>query len=251
MFVHWRTVGDTRVIATPVDMKVAERLTHDGTDKASTVAKLVFDAVRPLVPEWAGIRQGSGPSLEILEPAELSGTYRISVSSRERAGKLRIGTAAHHVIVPTTAERERSFLLAEGFTDPETVESAYDFLGNIYGHEISGARNDAEDGDIETLRALYDDATLHGLGWPVRSKARDAVGFLAHAVLEEGQAWPNEEAFLEFAEKHGCVAQKATSWAGKDSAMIVCFVPMSRIGETQAIAGDLDDLAAAVPAVAP
>lgn len=243
MFVQWRSKGENAVKSTPVDMDEADRLTHDGTDKASTVAKMLFDANRLIIPEWADLKEGRGPTIEILEPERFAGTYAISVSIRTRGGVTRVGTAAHPIIVTSSAERERSMRLLEGATAPEDIEVAYSFLGNIYGHQIDGALDEKESKEIDVLRTLYDNATLHGLGFPVRSKVRNAIGFLAVTRLEDDAQWPDEDALQAFADSHGVVPQKASRWAGETVVSLVGFVPMSRIGEAQLIAYALSDIA--------
>lgn len=157
-------------------------------------------------------------------------------------GTERLGTHAYR-ITPSTEEDRRRYLAAIArMTPSDQIHTAYDLMGNIYGHDIPYTDDDAEDRTIDALREGYDNAVLHDRGWPVRSKASGELGFLAMSHLD-GRDPPDPDVLREFEIAHGIVAQPVSKWYDEDANIIVAFVPGSRLSEAASLADALEDLA--------
>jgi len=239
--VEWR-IRDGMTGIAEVDLQEAERLTYDGSELAETVARKIVEVL--VARDGRRWREGNGPTVEIVFPAELSGEFAVSVSRTVRNGTERVGTTARRL---QAADPAMAAAVAAA-THPDDVEFAYEFLGNRYGHEIVGSMNDEEEAQLRALRDMYDRAILHDLGWPVRCKVTGRIGFLAEAHPEAGL--PGEDERRRFLAETGCTEQPVTRWLDKEASFMVAFVPADRLGEAAAITEALQDLVGR-PAAAP
>lgn len=248
MKVTWTTQGREGTLETEVDSALAQKLTHDSTELAASVARLlVIDPQQR--PSLSSFPDGQGPVIEILNPQEVAGTFQIAVSKTERNGLLIIGTSATRAEPMIDAQKEEYFAALAAFTDPSDVESSYEMLGNRYGHEISGAQDEAEEQDVKALQDGYDNAILHDRGWPVRSKASGKIGFLADTTFFDGEPVPSQDRLEAFRRETGFVAQPVSRWAGKDVSFLVSFIPGHKLDHAPAVIEALNDLVRPAPAL--
>lgn len=233
-----------------VDMDQARRLTPDGGDLGASVAGMLAQEYLNL----AIFADGNGPILRIDDPVELAGRFIVVVTrTRQDASTpdgrvVYLGTGGESLVFDVAPQRltpEAKVHFAEmhealmAATPADQVEKAFFFLGNIYGHDIAGSMDDEEDAQIDRLRDMYDEAILHDLGWPVRSKISGDIGFLACAESADGLS---DEARRRFKEEHGLTPMLASNWNGQGYDRIVCFVPFHRIEDGRAIAYALGEI---------
>jgi len=246
--ITWRLHGSSTKYVDDVDVGHAEFITDDGGSLGASIVKLLFEKHRFSTPGWSEYERGEGPCIEILSPADHAGVYAVSASKNIKNGRVVFGSRARKLEVLSGMQAEEALLLFAESTPPDAVQEAYDFLGNIYGHEIGGALTDEENSQLELLRDLYNKAVLHDRGWPVRCRASGRIGFLAYAEIEDGD-FPDPDTKSAFRKQHGCAIQTVSNWQGRDVKFLVCFVPISKVAKAGEIYEALLDAAGSRPSL--
>ena len=239
--VRWRdSTLDSGIQTTTLSAEAVRKATFEGSTEGRTAAAHVVKACYDHEADWHSLVRG--PVITIVEPAEWSGDFRVSVSSTMRNGQTRMGFLAHQIDLTRTVDAD----VTRRMTPPDQVFDSFSIISNPYGDIVGWADIDDDQLDqVHDLMGRFENGTLHDRGRIVHDKVTDTVGVNLERILEDDEDYPSAESLAEFHRKTGYRAQPC-DWprsCGRENAKtVIVYVPYGHIAQAERLHDLLGDI---------